>query len=256
MHISTRSELVGKKFGRWLITELVQKDKCIAICDCGEIRIVRQSYLRNGRSKSCGCLQKELTSARYKGHTLYPEYPVWRSMRARCNLQSDTNFLRYGGRGIKVCSRWDHGENGLTGFECFIADLGRRPTPKHSIERKNNNGNYEPSNCEWATKYFQSRNVRNNHHVFFNGERMILADAARLAGIDGKVVANRLSRGWDIDRALSTPQDAYDKNRCINIDVNGVLMNLKQAAKAVGIKYGTLYARIKKGIPPEQALIP
>jgi hypothetical protein len=175
-------------------------------------------------------------------------------MKARCNNPNVESYHLYGGRGINVCDRWDNGENGLTGFECFIADMGARPSNKHSIERIDNNGNYEPGNCEWASKEKQDRNKRINHWVEYDGQRLILADAIRLSGMPAKLVDNRLRRGLTLEMALTTPAENYDKERTILVEFRGKKMNLKAAAKEAGIKYHTVYMRVSKGWPVEKAL--
>ena len=252
-----KSFSVGDRFGRWTVVALPEprSTKCLAQCDCGAIKMVVKHYITSGRSMSCGCLRSELTASRYAGYTLMPEYAVWRTMKARCTNPNVYSFKTYGGRGIAVSDRWMNGADGLTGFECFISDMGRRPSNVHSIERKDNDGPYSPDNCEWVTSDVQARNQRTNHFVVFNGELMILADAIRLAGLEPKMVATRLSRGWDIDRALSVTADDYDKQRCRMYDVDGVSMSLKAIARLKGVKYGTLYRRvIIKGMPLDKAL--
>lgn len=130
------------------------------VCDCGKERIVRGNDLRNGKTKACGCLQKEVVTERSTKHgyakrnAMAAEYITWENMIARCTNPKATQYADWGGRGIKVCDRW------LNSFENFITDMEDKPSSKHSIERKNVNGNYEPSNCRWATPYEQSANRR------------------------------------------------------------------------------------------------
>lgn len=126
-----------------------------------------------------------------------PEYASWIRMKTRCNNPKRHNFHLYGGRGIKICERWAK-------FENFFADMGQRPSMAHSIERIDNNGNYEPSNCRWATAKEQANNKRNNRIVEYRGVRMTLQQAIDLSGnINEKsLVRNRLESGWDVARAI------------------------------------------------------
>jgi hypothetical protein len=130
-----------------------------------------------------------------------PEYKAWDSMKDRCYNQKNKNWHLYGGRGISVCDKW------LNDFSEFLKDMGRRPTGMQSIDRIDNNGNYEPLNCRWATALQQSRNRSNNRIVEYQGQLVPLSLAADLAGIPYITVKSRLGKGWDIKDALSRPID-------------------------------------------------
>lgn len=155
-------DLVGQKFGRLAVIERAEKNgkrtmwKCV--CDCGELRVVWGDSLRRGSTKSCGCLDRELSLKRFTTHgkTGTPEYLVWKGMRQRCNNVNSTCYYKYGKRGIKICDRWSL-------FENFLSDMGMRPSEKYSIERINNDGNYCPENCRWETATKQARNQRKRH---------------------------------------------------------------------------------------------
>lgn len=123
------------------------------------------------------------------------EYNSWRSMRKRCYWSSDPNFQQYGGRGITVCKRW-------ASFKVFLADMGPRPAGT-SLDRKNTNGHYRPSNCRWATSYQQTRNSRRNRMLVFKGETMCMRDWERKLGVGYGTVRARLKRGWSVARAVS-----------------------------------------------------
>lgn len=126
-----------------------------------------------------------------------PEYSVWVNMRARCNNPKNTRFKTYGARGIKVCPRWEED------FLNFLSDVGRRPTPDHSIDRIDNNGNYEPGNVKWSTRKEQCRNRSTSRLITFAGETKTLADWAEQTGLGMKLLHNRLSNGWSVRRALT-----------------------------------------------------
>jgi hypothetical protein len=129
------------------------------------------------------------------------------AMVQRCCNPKHKNFRHYGGRGITVCDRW------RTNFEVFLEDMGPRPSAKHSIERKDNNGNYEPGNCVWATQREQSRNKRTNRLVEFGGQTLCVEEWAAKLGLTSKAIHHRLDRGWSIDKALTTPLQRRAK-RC------------------------------------------
>jgi hypothetical protein len=145
-----------------------------------------------------------------------PEYLTWIRMRNRCR---DEKRTRYAGRGIKVCARWD------ASFEDFLADMGLRPSPRHSLDRyPDNDGNYEPGNCRWAKPVRQANNRSSNHVVTYRGEEMSLRDAIRSAGdVVGKATAwRRLLRGWSVDKAVETPANPKCRNHRFDDEVRGV----------------------------------
>ena len=127
------------------------------------------------------------------------EYDIWRMMIKRCADPDDKHYHNYGGRGISVCRRW------RASYRHFLADMGPRPSKGYSIERQDNDGNYEPGNCSWSTKREQDRNKRTNHWLTFNGQTLIITDWARLVGVRANVISARLKKGWSVERALTTP---------------------------------------------------
>lgn len=104
-----------------------------------------------------------------------------------------------------MCARWADGEDGLTGFECFLADMGLRPSSRHTLERRENHKGYEPGNCQWATMKAQGRNRRNNRLITYRGETMCCSEAAERVGLKPTTLVNRLLRGWSVERALTEP---------------------------------------------------
>lgn len=139
------------------------KTRCIARCDCGAEREYTISNLFCGDSKSCGCSKMEILKKANVTHGLSKttECNIWNGMKKRCYNPQCKSFPMYGGSGVSVCPRWINGDGETTGFECFLSDMGTRPTPRHSIDRyPDKNGNYEPGNCRWATPSEQSRNTK------------------------------------------------------------------------------------------------
>lgn len=126
---------------------------------------------------------------------LTPEYISWVHMRGRCNRPSAHNYRYYGGRGIRVCERWDE-------FSNFFADMGPRPSVKHTLDRIEVNGNYEPTNCRWATQITQVRNSRHNHLLTANGITRCLSEWAEVCGVGAPTIRYRLCHGQTPEQAL------------------------------------------------------
>ncbi len=160
-----RDWMVGYRFGRVVVTAHAGRSMWHVKCDCGEEKTVRTDHLRRGLSQSCGCLSAEMARARNRrhgdtvGYTQTAEYRTWRKMIVRCENKNCADYYLYGARGIKVCQEWRES------FAEFLAHVGRKPSPKHSIDRINNNGNYEPGNVRWATARQQRRNQRSKQEV-------------------------------------------------------------------------------------------
>lgn len=164
-------DLTGQRFGR-LIAERRDTTRPIGLawwicrCDCGNTTVVLTTRLRQGGTKSCGCFQRDQRFTHHAAH--HPLYWVWAQMIARCTKPTHRMFRLYGARGIQVCERWRD-------FGLFLADMGERPSRKHSIDRINNDGNYEPANVRWATQLQQSHNSRKLRWLSANGVRAHLA---------------------------------------------------------------------------------
>lgn len=135
-----------------------------------------------------------------------PEYTVWKNMIGRCAGYQKRGFRNYGGRGISVCEKWRHS------FSQFLKDVGRRPSPKHSLERKNNERGYEPRNVRWATRAEQARNTRRTAFLVFKRIRLCKEDWAKRVGLSNNTLTARLRHGWSVERALTEPVHVHSHN--------------------------------------------
>lgn len=204
MHFNT-VDLVGQTFERLtVLSKAPNRGRRVAWncqCVCGRTCVVIAYLLKSGSTRSCGCLKVEVSTKRMtvhghaRGGNVSLEYKVWCGMLKRCNDLSCVQYQRYGGRGIRVCERWRE-------FKNFYADMGPRPSAKHSIERKNNDGNYDPENCRWATQSEQMQNTSAVKLLTFNGQSKSLAAWSREFGVKQTTLSARLRRGWPVERAI------------------------------------------------------
>lgn len=141
----------------------------------------------------------------FSGRPPSPEYRAYYAMKNRCLNPRQKRFKDYAGRGIVICSRWLDGADGISGFECFLADMGPKPSVNHSVDRRENNDGYSPDNCRWATRREQSRNTRTTVHINACGMTMTLPDAAEYFGrASAATIRRRLALGWDQEDAVLT----------------------------------------------------
>lgn len=191
--------------------------------------------------------KEEIRRKRKPGISRTPTYRSWYGMQTRCYDPQYRSFHRYGGRGIIVCPRW-------LIFENFLADMGERP-PGTSIDRINNDGNYEPDNCKWSNQIEQNNNTSQNQFFTYKGETLTIAEWARKYDIPMQRLHSRLrNAGWDIEKALTTPRLITREGR-EQYTFNGVTSNIFQLAKLAGLRPMTVYYRIKDhGWTVEKAL--
>lgn len=194
----------GDRFGKWTVIGEPctayrsgrRRTLCLCRCECGAEKLIRLDSLKS--SGTTGCKACNPTPRKSHGKSKTNGYGVWAAMHARCRNPNVKAYYRYGGRGITVCDRWQS-------YQAFVEDMGEKPGPDHTVERIDNDGDYSPENCRWATQREQCHNTRRNRWIEYNGETKILSDWAREYGLTVQGLKNRLDRGWAIKRALETP---------------------------------------------------
>lgn len=203
-------DITGQKFGRLEVIKFAGYTKHKAVtwrckCECGNEVVVRGDHLRYGRTSSCGCLRAETSAKRGKDNAKHGMwntrlYHCWQHMKQRCDgTGNEANRKRYHDRGIRVCDEW------YNSFETFMKwSLENGYQDNLTLDRIDNNGNYEPSNCRWANAITQQNNVSTNKYLQYKGKTQTMAEMAREYGIKYSTLQTRLKRGWSIKRALET----------------------------------------------------
>lgn len=211
--------VVGEKYHRLTILSGETRGgrpRAFCRCECGTEKWVILRNLRTGHTRSCGCLMREVavrTGATSKKHgharTYHqtPTYRTWSHIIARCEKPSATEYRNYGGRGIRICDRW------RKSFPAFLEDMGQKPSRRHSIDRVDPNGHYEPGNCRWATAKEQQRNRRYNHVLTLGERSQTIAAWAEEIGTGWTTIRARLERGWSVAKALQTPIGKYSRKK-------------------------------------------
>lgn len=202
--------MVGSRFGLWTVADKWRGEGrryyVRVVCECGAERVQRADTITSGRSRSCGCARgKHITergaTTKHNGKRLYSkEYTTWKGIRGRCNTPTNPKYPRYGGRGVKVCARWDS-------FEAFLEDMGPRPEGM-TIGRIDNDGDYAPENCRWETPRQQSNNTRRNIRLSINGQTKTLAQWARAAGLKVGTLQRRYHAGWSAEDIINPVEEA------------------------------------------------
>ncbi len=201
-----RLTIISEVRGNYVPANGTYRRAVVCACDCGNKKTIELQQIKSGATKSCGCLNIQASQERSTkhGHSALgkrtAEYQAWKDAKSRCYNPNVRNYHEYGGRGIRMCDQWRHS------FEAFIADMGMKPTPDHSIDRwPDNDGNYEPGNCRWATDLQQGNNRRRGRHLVYKGKSYSCSEAAREFGIKQHTLAKRLRDGWPVDEAIETP---------------------------------------------------
>lgn len=202
------TDLTGQRFGR-LVAQAIQAHrqpngksvrKWACLCDCGNVTVVHAVSLRIGQTQSCGCLQREAASARFKKHGQSNSrlYRIYANMLYRCFNRNCKAYHNYGGRGITVCDEW------VADFEAFARDVGNPPSTAHSLDRIDNDLGYHPRNVRWSTNVEQCRNRRGLRMVDYKGTRVCLAELAEITGLQKKLLWSRIVvHGWPVELAAA-----------------------------------------------------
>lgn len=216
-------DITGCRYGLLLVVEFAGRNarstsalwKCK--CDCGNFKVADGAELRMGRVDHCGCLtparrvSSQIThgESHSVGGKATKEWRAWFNLRQRCNNPNAMQYSNYGGRGIKVCERWNDYNN-------FLKDMGRCPKTCSSIDRIDNDGDYTPSNCRWTSNKEQSINRRSTKLVTVNGITLCCRDWAKLNNLAPTTISERVKRGWTLQSAVSIPADLGNRHKNIN----------------------------------------
>jgi DNA-binding protein Fis len=243
-----KRDLLGQRFGKLTVVgenperTKINQVRWDCVCDCGETKTIVGVSLTAGLSKSCGCYKLEKIKERNEKHghshrgDVSPTYSRWHSLKRRCTDPTQDKRGNYYHRGIKVCDRW------LESFENFLEDMGECPSPDHSLERIDVNGDYCPENCEWILLSRQAYNKRNTKIYEFDGKKLTLPEWEKETGINEGTLRSRLvDMGWSVEKALTTPANDFV---CV-LEYQGKSMTLAEWSKELGIDAGTLNARLK-----------
>lgn len=217
---------IGRRFGKLIIIDEVdgyvfpdgQKARRFRCrCDCGAITTPLLRCLIRGETTSCGCAHRGRTIARNTTHGLthHPLNSIWRGMKKRCTNGKCRQYRYYGGRGISICDDW------MRSFQSFYKWAITHGYERGlQIERKDNNGNYSPDNCEWTTRFVQMNNTRKNRFIQYQGRVFTIAQLARHIGLSYGTVWNRVKRNWKIEYVVSRPLAVrkYDASRIMSLE--------------------------------------
>lgn len=255
--MGAKQDLRGQKFGRWTVLEEAGRQKGAVLwkcqCECGTVRNVLARSLTRGASTSCGCYNREVITTHGKSKTT-KLYHVWQCMKVRCFVEGSQMWEHYGGRGITVCDEW-------LDFETFY-DWAMANGYKDglSLDRIDNDGNYEPSNCRWATSKQQCRNRSTNLMLTVNGETHCASEWAEIVGINPLTICTRKSRGWTDEEAVYGRERVINRETYRNRATNHLLTYKGEThcaiewAEILGMNVNTIRGRLHRGWSDERTL--
>lgn len=211
--MTSKIDLTGRTFGRWTVLSETPKpegskptmqSQWRCQCSCGKIKErVQYGGLVSGRSKSCGCYRSELLTlpaGTARSQKNNPTYRSWVNMKTRCFNLNHPSSKYYGQRGISVCPEW------LTDYDRFLADMGKRPSPQHTLERIDSDGNYSKDNCCWAKRLAQSNNRRSSYAIPWKGQILTLIQICRKENVDYHTLRNRVAAGNPLEESVADLQ--------------------------------------------------
>lgn len=246
-------DLTGQKFGRLTVIKRDGKNKkrqalWLCQCDCGNLARTTTYLLKSGKTKSCGCLQKEIASkigfkilfkeGQMKNKKYQRIRKILNSMRSRCYNPKNNRYKNYGGRGINICSEWDN-EQGIKNFYKWAINNGYQDNL--SIDRIDNNGDYEPNNCRWVTNKEQANNRRTNRLITYNEETHTLAEWSRILNIKYSVLQSRLdNHNWTIEESFFGKKKTY-KRKILQYDLDGKFLKFYDSIEQAKKEYGNIH---------------
>lgn len=264
----------GKRIGR---LTLIEKNRIpsthghtvggwLCRCDCGNEKVIRTYALglEKGRTQSCGCYQREMTSKRSsssdgdsrKSSKYFRLYTAWCNMKARCYSEGNDDYQNYGGRGIKVCADW---KNNYLSFKDWALKNGfdyRKTSQEQSIDRIDVNGDYRPDNCRWTDLQTQASNKTSNIYVWLDGRRYTQQEIAKKYHMGHKTIAYRINQGWDTEKVIAAAYQNLDSSNQLHITINGETKTLVEWSKVSGVKEPTLRSRYMRGIRGAELIKP
>jgi hypothetical protein len=247
-----RIKMVGRKFGKLLVLEEVEKRNnkraFLCRCDCEKEYVVMGDNLRSGNSTQCMSCSSKIKGGNHRTHgmTGTKVFKAWMGMRERCRNPNHKQYKSYGGRGITICDQW------YNNFESFLADVGEPPTERHQIDRRDNGKGYEPGNCRWVTGKTQQNNKRNNVIIEYGGKKLTIAEWSEELGIKASTLYMRVQAGWSSEDVVCRPL----KSKMVNpvLEIKGIFGRLSQWADIVGKHPNVIRARLNMGWSPIKAV--
>lgn len=264
----------GKRVGRLTLIEkrrIPLKDghtqgAWLCHCDCGAEKVIRTYALglKKGKTQSCGCYQRELTSKRSSScdgdsredSKYFRLYTAWCNMKARCYSKNNDDYQNYGARGIRVCDEW---KNNYKAFKQWAIEHDfnyKMSGAEQSIDRINVDGNYEPSNCRWVDSQIQASNKTSNTYIWINGQRYTQQELARKYNMGHKTISYRVNHGWSDEEIIGDAYQNLDKSRQMSTTIEGETKTLIEWARISGVNIVTLRDRYRRGIRGKELLQP
>lgn len=250
-----QNDLINQRFGRLVALHIDAsqvRTRWVCRCDCGKQVAVDRSNLVGGRTISCGCAKG--THGQSRNGRRSPTMSSWGSMVQRCTNPNAPAFDHYNSRAITICDRWLHGEDGKSGFHCFLEDMGERPSLKHTLERRDNDEGYYPDNCEWATMKAQGRNRTTTYLFLHEGREKTIEELAADTGLTTDSLRWRLlKKKMPLDEALSLPVQKgirFSRETPLTlVEFEGEMLTLRQVAERTGLSVATIRGRHRHNRP-------